>query len=111
MKDTDKVTLTVAQLKKLVTEAKAKKQKVNEAIKEYDGRKYSYVKNYVRALERIEAALEANIESGYAFLDLMSDPDAGPDNKEWVRNFKDYNREYVRTSKKLEAEWNKLPVT
>lgn len=30
MKDTDKVTLTVAQLKKLVTEAKAKKQKVNE---------------------------------------------------------------------------------
>ena len=38
MKDTDKVTLTVSQLKKLVTEAKAKKQKVNED-EEYDRHK------------------------------------------------------------------------
>lgn len=38
MKDIDKVTLTVAQLKKLVTEAKAKKQKVNED-EEYDRHK------------------------------------------------------------------------
>lgn len=107
MKNTDKVTLTLGQIKKLIAESK----QINEGLKEYDARKLSYVRNYVKHLEKVKDALEANLECGYAFIDLFNEDDASPENKEWVRNFKEYNREYVKACKRLDAEWDKLPVT
>ena len=80
MKDTDKVTLTVGQIKRLVTEAKAKKQNVNED-EEYDRHK-----EWIRADRKLGPTKREIAKKGKELYKQLVDKFITTMSKDFVRN-------------------------
>jgi len=109
MKDTDKVTLTLGQIKRLVVESK--KQKLDESIKEFNGITISDLRKLVKYLTSLKDEAEWAVEDANDFLDAMETvtPETFENDKSWQKTLMFCKKDFNKSLKRLKNRLNSFP--
>lgn len=95
MKETDKVTLTVAQLKKLIAESR----QINEA-REFDGIKIGNLSKVLNYIDKVKDFAATVADDGWDFYSVLEDAPKDFD-KEWERTLKTKKSTFIRGLNRL----------